>query len=64
MYCIANGLEGKEIFSEQDAEKDKVLSGERRKLNNEEMNNFSPSPTLLESLDEGGWNVRYLVQGC
>ena len=58
MYCIANGLEIKEIFSEHDAEKDKMLSEERRKLNNEEMNNFYPSPTVLESLAEGGWDVR------
>ena len=58
MYCVANGLEIKEIFSEQNAEKDMVLSGERRKLNNEEMKNFSPSPTVLESLAEGGGDVR------
>jgi hypothetical protein len=56
--CIANKLEIKEIFIEQDAEKDKALLGERRKLNNEKMNNFPPSPVLLESLAEGGWDVR------
>jgi hypothetical protein len=54
------GPEMKEIFSEQDAEKHKVLSEDRRKLNYEEMDTFYPLPTVLESLAEGAWYVRSL----
>jgi len=38
--------------------KTKILSEERRKLNNEEKNNFYPSPRVLESLAEEGWDVQ------
>jgi len=35
-----------------------MLSEERRKINNEEMNNFYPSPAVLESLSEGELDVQ------